>query len=69
MKKSKNIPISRCAKCVHFNGHICHFEDLEPCQFEPTIEAENELAKTIFFICVVIVAVATSLLFWWLSKL
>lgn len=66
---SKNIPISKCVKCVHFSERICHLEDLEPCQFRRTPEAENELAKTIFFICVVIVAVATSLLFWWLSKL
>lgn len=65
---SKNIPISRCVKCRHFNGHICTLEDLEPCQFKPTPEAERERAKNIYFAVCVVIALASSVLFWYLGR-
>lgn len=27
------IPLSRCRRCVHFNGHACPLVDLDPCAF------------------------------------
>lgn len=45
-------------KCTHFDGHICPLEDLEPCRFTRTPEAERERAKSIFFAVCVVIALA-----------
>lgn len=65
---NKGVPISKCVKCCHFNGHICTLEDLEPCQFKRTPEAERERAKNIYFAIVVVIALASSVLFWYLER-
>ena len=65
---SKKIPISRFVKCTHFDGHICPLEDLEPFQFKPTPEAERERAKNIYFAMCVVIALASSFLFWYLER-
>ena len=39
------IPLSRCVKCTHYNGTMCVLEDLAPCQFRRTPEAERGLGN------------------------
>lgn len=29
----RQIPITKCKNCSHFNGHYCVLEDLQPCMF------------------------------------
>lgn len=58
------IPLSRCVKCTHYNGTMCVLEDLAPCQFRRTPEAENERAKDIFLVVAFFVAVLFCVLLW-----
>lgn len=65
---SKNIEIGRCVKCTFFDGHICPLDDLEPCRFTRTPEAEHERAKSIFLAVCVVIALVSSVLFWYLGR-
>ena len=55
-------------KCTHYNGHICTLEDLDPCRFKRTSEAERERVKNIYFAVCVVIALASSVLFWYLGR-
>lgn len=33
----KQIPLSKCKQCTHFNGHICTLEDLDTCRFNQSL--------------------------------
>jgi hypothetical protein len=65
---SRNIPIRRCAKCTHNNWQGCTLEDLEPCRFKRTPEAELERAKNIYFAVCVVIALASSFLLWYFGR-
>lgn len=61
----KRIPLSRCVKCTHYrHGTGCVLEDLAPCQFRRTPEAEQERVKSIFFAVTAVTAVAFCALMW-----
>lgn len=49
------IPLSRCRRCVHFNGHACPLNDLDPCIMAPT--EEERMRTRIGLVCTFIVAV------------
>lgn len=59
---TRRVPISRCVRCVHYRGGPCPLEDLDPCRFQPTPEAEDERAKNIYLVCCIIVAIAVTVL-------
>lgn len=65
---SRKVPISRCVKYTHDHGQGCVLEDLEPCRFTRTPEAEHERAKSIYFAVCVVIALASSFLFWYLER-
>lgn len=64
---TRRIPISKCNKCVHHNGIMCVLEDLEPCKFKRTPEAENQRAKDFLLVFVTIFAIAMSTALWYLD--
>lgn len=61
---TKRININKCRRCVHYNGTMCVLEDLAPCRFRRTPEAENERAKDIFLVVAFFVAVLFCVLLW-----
>ena len=68
---TRRIPRSRCTRCIHYNGDMCVLEDLAPCQFRRTPEAEQERVKDILLVAVAVFAVVLCAVMWmagWISR-
>lgn len=58
----EDINPKKCLRCTHFNGHFCTLQDLDPCRYQPTPDAETEKAKNRVLAFVVAFAAAVILL-------
>lgn len=55
----------RCVNCTHYNGTMCVLEDLAPCQFRATPEAERQRIRDGLFVilsCFVLALLAALIL-------
>ena len=48
----------RCVNCTHYNGTMCVLEDLAPCRFKATPEAERQRIRDWLFLIVSLFALA-----------
>ena len=55
---TKRVSINKCRRCVHYNGHYCHLDDLAPCRYKATPEAEHQRIRDWLFLIVSLFAIA-----------
>lgn len=64
---TRRISMRRCVNCTHYNGTMCVLEDLAPCRFKATPEAENQRVRNILLVVVTLIAVAAITALWYLD--
>ena len=55
---TKRVSIHKCRMCVHYNGHYCHLDDLAPCRYKATPEAEHQRIRDWLFLIVSLFVIA-----------
>lgn len=65
---SHRVPLRRCRRCVRFDGVSCHLDDLQPCSFIRTPEAEDQRAADIFLFFVTAIAIFAGAFLFALAK-